>query len=194
MTGCAEHRMQAGGRNTDRAGSLQETAVVGEADKTREEAQAARRVGRGRSSWVPPFLLPATPPRIRRRSRAGVRVAPELRPDSVVLCSRCAGPAGPGRGVGHRRAAPCGSASSEQPSSSSSSCCPFCCCCRAASRRQPGRSAGAGEKREKRPRLSCGRRRREDALRGGRPAAGAHPGMGSGAHPEKKTREGTQEG
>lgn len=30
MTGCAEHRTQAGGRNIDRAGSLQEAAVEGE--------------------------------------------------------------------------------------------------------------------------------------------------------------------
>lgn len=36
-----------------------------QADKTKE-AQAARRVGGGRSSQVPPFLLPATPPSIRR--------------------------------------------------------------------------------------------------------------------------------
>lgn len=37
-----------------------------EADETRGEAQAAGRVGRGRSNWVPPFLLPASPPRIKR--------------------------------------------------------------------------------------------------------------------------------
>lgn len=30
MTGCAEHRMLAGGRNIDTAGSLQEAAIVGE--------------------------------------------------------------------------------------------------------------------------------------------------------------------
>lgn len=30
MTGCAEHRTKTGGRNIDRAGSLQEAAVEGE--------------------------------------------------------------------------------------------------------------------------------------------------------------------
>lgn len=77
MTGCAECRMQAGGRNIDRAGSLQEAAVmrgrpmwgrpvpgrpVVETDETVGKAQAAGRGGRGRGSRVPSFPLPAAPP------------------------------------------------------------------------------------------------------------------------------------
>lgn len=76
MTGCAEHRVQAGGRNIDSAWSLHEAAVVRgrpvrgrpvlEADETVGKAQAAGRGGRGRGSRVPPFPLPAAPPGERR--------------------------------------------------------------------------------------------------------------------------------
>lgn len=62
--------MQAGGKNIDGAGSLREAAVVRarpvlEADEI-GKAQAAGRGGRGRSSRVPPCLLPTTPPGERR--------------------------------------------------------------------------------------------------------------------------------